>query len=122
MVRLVDLNPTWIDHGKRKGLGVAFDCMVGTHHGKHCVIRNWILFSNPLDGGPAWPGESRALMMEKRDSHEASLVDGREIFELAGCGKSRWLRIGDNFESLSMTPSVNAGPCGHMTLTNGIFA
>lgn len=116
-VRLTDLHPAWIDHGERKGLGVAFDCMVGHHRFEEkdvpCVIRNWILFANPLDGGEAWSGHSRTLIV-------ALNPDGCDT-EIAGCGTSRWTRTGDTFENLSMTPSVNAHVCGHLTLTNGVF-
>lgn len=112
-MKLTSLNPEWIDHGERKGLGVAFNCMVGTHFGKPCTIRYWILFANPLDGGAPWPGNSRTLIVEK-------YPDGTDG-EVAGCGECRWNRSGDNFENLSMTPSVDAHACGHMTLTNGLF-
>jgi hypothetical protein len=116
-MKLTTLNPSWIDHGDRKGIGIAFDCMVGSHQfqGKSvpCTIRNWILFANPLDGGPAWPGDSRSLIV-------AIFPDGTDG-QVAGCGTCRWNRSGDTFESLSMTPSVNANACGHMTLTSGEF-
>src|SRR5579883_2870751 len=117
MPRLIDLNPAWIDHGDRKGLGVAFDCMVGTHRfqGKDvpCTIRNWVLFANPLDGGPPWPGHSRTLIV--------AVFPNGAYTEIAGCGTCRWTRTGDTFEALSMTPSVDAHVCGHFTLTDGVF-
>ena len=116
-VRLVDLKPAWIDHGDRRGLGVAFDCMVGHHRFQGaevpCTIRNWILFANPLDGGPAWPGNSRTLIV--------ACFPGGWDTEIAGCGTCRWTRKGDAFDTLSMTPSVDAGACGHLTLTDGVF-
>jgi hypothetical protein len=122
MPSLIDLNPAWIDHGARRGLGIAFDCMVGDHHGKKCPIRNWILFANPLDGGPPFEGNSRMLMMQKGQADSLGLVDGKEIFDISGCGESRWTRTGDTFETLSMSPSVNAFSCGHFTLTAGVFS
>ena len=66
MPRLIDLNPEWVDlkSENRHGLGIIFDCMVGTHFGKKCDIRNVILFANPLDDGLAWPGESRSIMIK----------------------------------------------------------
>ena len=112
-VSLASLNPQWIDYQDRSGLGIAFDCMVGSHHGEKCTIRNWILFANPLDGGPPWPGDSRSLIIAVYPHG----TDG----QVAGCGDRRWNRSGDTFETLSMTPSVNAGVCGHLTLTNGVF-
>lgn len=115
-VRLVDLHPGWIDHGDRKGLGVIFSCMVGNHRGPNgdqpCKIRNFILFANPLDGGAAWPGDSEELLQ---------LVYPDDHWNIGSCGTDRWTRTGDNFESLSMTPSVNAHSCGHLWLTAGEF-
>lgn len=117
MVRLVDLHPEWIDYEGRHGLGVAFDCMVGSHpyQGQDvpCTIRNWILFANPLDGGQPWPGDSRTLIVAARGEDDQH--------EFAGCGTCRWQRTGDTFETLSMTPSVDAGACGHKTLSDGVF-
>jgi hypothetical protein len=103
-MKLIDLNPAWIDYGNRKGLGVAFDCMVGEHQFQdrmeRCTIRNWVLFTNPIDGGPPWPGNSRTLIV-------AIYPDGTDG-PVAGCGEYRWQRTGDTFETLSMTPSVDA--------------
>ena len=113
MPKLSDLNSAWIDHDDRRGLGVEFDCMVGSHFGKRCECRIWILFANPIDGGATWPGESRSLIVAKL---------GREARELiVGCGPYRWTRTGDTFDTLTMTPSVDAHACGHFTLTNGVF-
>jgi hypothetical protein len=115
--RLVDLNPVWVDlpSENRRGLGVFFDCMIGSHFDKKCTIRNMILFANPLDGGSPWPGESRSLILKLSPEEE-------QRYEIAGCGTSRWQRQGETFETLSMQPSVNAHSCGHYTLSNGVFA
>lgn len=92
-VRLVDIGPRWINYGDRKGVGISFECMA-----RHCGGRIRVLFANPLDGGQAWPDD-----------------------EQHGGGPYRWHRSGETFETLSMTPSVDADVCGHMTLTNGVF-
>lgn len=59
----------------------------------HCIGRLYVPFANPLDGGPAMPNSR-------------------------GCS---WQRTGDTFESLSLTPSVDAseGGCWHGFITNG---
>ena len=108
-VRLVTLDPKWIDHGDRCGLGISFNCMTS-----HCKGRQWILFKNPLDGGPAYEGTCTKLMAEMIADEEWT---GRD----RGCGTIRWQRDGESFESLSLSPSVNAHDCGHHTLTNGVF-
>lgn len=116
-IKLTDLHPAWIDlpDEGRHGLGLLFDCMVGEHNGKPCYIKNIILFKNPLDGGEPFPGESRAILLKLYPDEE-------ERYDLRGCGTSRWQRTGETFETLSMTPSVDAHSCGHYTLTNGVFA
>ena len=45
-MRLIDLNPEWVDvkHYDRKGTGVKFDCPCG------CGNRLHLKFENPLDG------------------------------------------------------------------------
>lgn len=115
MIRLVDLDPSFIDFGERRGIGVRFRCMAG-----HCRGYQWILFANPLDGGPAWGGKCFELILDIRDA------GGEEQFEKykfdRPCDQSRWQRSGDDFATMSMTPSVDAHECGHLTLTNGVFA
>jgi len=114
MPRLIDLKPRWIDQGDRKGLGIEFGCMIGTHHdGKPCEIRNIALFANPLDGEPAWAGNSRSLIV--------LLYGEEERYNIRGCGDCKWKRTGDTFESLSCTPSFDMHQCGHLTLTNGVL-
>ncbi len=110
-MRLADFDPQWIDHGDRKGIGVSFRCLTG-----HCTGRLWIMFANPLDGGPAYEGNCFALMLQKQETGEPGITAGSRP-----CGPCRWKRIGDTFETLTMTPSVDAHQCGHKTLTNGVF-
>lgn len=91
MSRLTDFAPRWINAGDRKGVGVSFECMTG-----HCGGRIRVLFANPLDGGPP-------------------LADD----EQHGGGPYRWHRTGETFDTLSLSPSVDADVCGHFTITNG---
>lgn len=113
-MRLVDLDPSWIDHGDRRGIGVRFRCMTG-----HCKGYLWILFANPIDGGPAYEGESFRLILDIRDQSDEQ--DEKYKYDRP-CGKCRWQRIGEGFATMSMAPSVDAHECGHLTLTNGVFA
>ena len=121
-IRLVDLNPAWIDlpadlgsnRPARHGLGVAYDPMVPVKSSMG-AYRLWTLFANPLDGGPAWPGNSRSLILLLNPDP----ADVRWL--IVGCGTIRWQCTGNTFETLSMTPSVDAHEFGHMTLTNGVF-
>jgi len=110
-VKLTDLQPEWIDWQGRHGIGMTIKCMTG-----HCTGRQWILFANPLDGGPAWEGQCVQLMFDMAKDKEAF----GPVYDRP-CGQVRWKRIGEAFESMSLQPSINAHECGHLTLTNGVF-
>ncbi len=101
-MKLTELNPTWCSAGGegisdkdgnpvpvRHGIGVIFDCPCG------CDQRCFVLFANPLDGGPPVHDE-----------------------------RAQWQRTNDTFESLTTTPSIlrskDKGGCGwHGFITNG---
>jgi Family of unknown function (DUF6527) len=86
-VKLTDLNPQWTQAGyggtTRGRAGLWFDCP-----GACCATslgkqRIHVPFRNPGDGGPDIPGDPR------------------------------WQRTGDTFETMSLTPSVDASKFGH---------
>ena len=104
-MRLTELSPRWYGRKRRvddtdvaeygrTGIGVSFEC-------PHCfnpsegasLTRISVPFANPLDGGPSEPNAN-------------------------GCA---WQRTGDAFETLTLTPSVNAEASGHWHgfITNG---
>lgn len=116
-MKLTELDPHWVlisrwddangtqhftlgDASKRHGGGISFRCPV---HWKHCSAcgqslptahRIVVWFENPIDGLPP-----EALVPH------------------------RWVRTGETFETLTLTPSVNvqvADPsCWHGFITNG---
>lgn len=115
-VTLAERAPAWIHFKDRGGLGLVLDCLTGPM----CVMcgghgRLWVLFSNPLDGGPAYAGDAFGLIWDLVG--EAGL-DSRMH---RGCGGNRWLREGEDLETLSLRPSLNAHECGHLTLTRGVW-
>lgn len=112
MPRLTDFNPHWIDAPGRKGIGVSLDCPA-----RHCNGRLWVLFANPLDGGPAYADDCFSLMFEFYEATQDPQKEGPILDR--PCGKVRWQRKGETFETLSLTPSVDAHQCGHFTVTNG---
>ncbi len=57
MPRLTNFDPKWIDHDGRHGLGLLMTAPA------EAGWRLLVLFANPLDGGAAWPGDSRALLL-----------------------------------------------------------
>lgn len=73
----------------RKGIGLTFNCPCG------CLVRGFVSFTNPLDGGPA---------VELERPH--------------------WDRTGETFKNLTLSPSIHRvkekGGCGwHGFITNG---
>ena len=94
-MKLTELNPKWINGPDgRSGVGVRFWCPCCNGG---CVLA--VLSTNPIDGGPAIPAGAN-LMGENQ---------GR-----------RWGRTGETFETLSITPSIDASPeHWHGFITNG---
>ena len=87
-MRLADLDPGWFStESGRRGQGIHFLC-------PHCKNTHIIvLFSNPIDGGPASIGEDLC--------------------------KPRWLRTGDTFDTLTISPSINSPGHWHGWVKNG---
>jgi len=96
-MRLTDLRPAWISQPDRDGQGIAFDCpCCGT-------ARLAVPFANPLDGGEPMPltaGVWRSLIVPEGGP---------------------WERSGDDFESLSLSPAIDASGAGHWqgSITSG---
>ena len=87
-MRLDELSPRWLAKGdKRHGMGVSFRC-------PHCLIRLYIWFSNPIDGGlPVSVGD-----------HPGKL----------------WARSGTDFQTLTLYPTLN-NEHWHGFLHRGVF-
>ncbi len=97
-MRLVDLNPKWLGvppapdgTGERRGVRMAFDCPARSHDGVPCHARWSGYVANPLDGGPP----------------------------KAPPGTPAWTRIGESFEALTLTPSVDWLGHWHGNITAG---
>lgn len=97
-MKLTDLDPHWFVTSEghaagRTGMGVTFDCPCKPG----CPTRLGVWFSNPIDGGPPAPPECSP--------------------------KPRWQRTGSTFETLTLTPSIDASggaePHWHGFITNG---
>lgn len=71
-------------------MGVSFICPV---HQGGCYLGVW--FANPVDGGPPHPPD-------RPDS-----------------GTHRWHRVGETFETLTLTPSIDAPDHWHGFIQNG---
>ncbi len=78
-MRLTDLEPRWVSESGRHGQGMTFACPAG------CGGRLGVPFANPVDGGGPLPPGMRG-----------------------SSGDFLWQRSGDTFESMTLTPSVDA--------------
>ncbi|MFI5296538.1 MAG: DUF6527 family protein [Polyangiales bacterium] len=98
-MRLTDLSPRWVgvsDPTPRRRLGVTFDC-------PHCrTTRLGVFFANPLDGGERY-------------------VDPPPTNGAPPIARKHWQRTGETFETLTLTPSIDASADGHWHghITNG---
>lgn len=97
-MRLADLRPAWISQPDRDGQGMAFDCPCCDG-----AARLAVAFANPIDGGapmPLSPGVWRSLLVPEGGP---------------------WERAGADFETMTLSPAVDASAAGHWqgSITNG---
>lgn len=104
-MKLTELDPRWwADGDGRHGMGITFNCPGGC-----CAagppVRLGVAFANPIDGGPP----------------EHLVPHHDEVGHVAFSSAPEWTRVGENFELLSLSPSVNAAAAGHWHgfITNG---
>ena len=98
-MKLTELEPRWWGLIGRHGQGMLFLC-------PHCLTEYLgIAFANPLDGGLAVPEEIRKYTNKKGEPKVQPL----------------WNRQGDEFENITITPSIDASEIGHWHgfITNG---
>ncbi len=90
-MKLTELAPHWMaTQDGRDGMGVSFVC-------PHCgTQRLAVWFANPVDGGAPAPDDHPHF----DDHHHPTPA-------------LRWRREGETFETLSLTPSVDASAAGH---------
>ena len=83
-MKLTDLDPGWlVIDTQRQGMGLSLRCPCKPDCHQYLAV--W--FANPVDGGPP----------------AAEGIDP----------KPRWHRTGDTFETLTLTPSIDASKSGH---------
>lgn len=105
-MKLIDLDPRWYVDGEdpapRNGMGITFWC-------PHCrKVRLGVSFANPIDGG--------------RPEHMVPHHDGHG--QIVNASPPEWTRVGDTFETLTLSPSINASASGHWHgfIQNGAIA
>jgi len=102
-MRLVDLEPVWIERRGRV-VGIRFTCPIndgiGPHREGHQVA---VLFVNPVDGGAAHSDDPNCLGNNKGN---------------------RWSRTGNTFETLTLSPSIDCTTtnphCWHGEVKDGM--
>ncbi len=111
-MRLLDLNPRWFDVPGVGGAkdGVTFECPGACCAGKPERQRIGVQFANPIgaEPKPLMPVEEKL-----RHVHELRTFDVPP--------GHLWTRTGEDFETLTLTPSINAEAAGHWHgfVTNG---
>lgn len=114
-MRLVDLDPKWWAAQGRIGQGMVFLCP-HCRQGYLCVA-----FANPLDGGQPWnigTEEHRPISALWDILYDGGVIPVGTWIVPPGYS---WQRVGETFDSLSLSPSVDASKagCWHGFLTNG---
>lgn len=92
--KLKDLEPKWLNLERfRTGVGLQFNCPNGSGMKLH------ILFMNPLDGGASKPDD---------------------ITTPGNNNGVRWARSGMDFDSLTVSPSIDVPGIWHGHINDGI--
>ncbi len=103
-MRLVELEPRWFAEQGRHGQGLSFWCPCCV--GKPCAVRLGVAFAPTLDGGPPINLGSKTLfpaLWPKEGERPVTTVPPG----------IHWQRTGEGFDSLTLSPSVDASAAGH---------
>lgn len=102
-MRLTDLNPKWVAEEGRSGQALLFQCP----HCKKAYL--FVAVANPLDGGSP-------MQLHKYDILYPILekaFGGSDKIPTVIPPGVHWTRIGESFENVSITPSVDASASRH---------
>lgn len=115
-MRLADLDPRWFSEEGRHGQGLTFECPCC--RGRPNAVRLGVAFVPPLDGGApiqiSGPPNGFEVLC-------AALWPVEQVGTDIVPPGVYWQRSGDNFETLTLSPSVDASKAGHWHgfITNG---
>jgi hypothetical protein len=101
-MRLAELRPkSLVDRDGRRGMGITLTC-------PSCLKqRISVWYANPMDGLPP------------RELLEITEGMTEEVKKLYASYNNRWQRTGEDFETLSLMPSVDVQGHWHGFITNG---
>lgn len=112
-MKLADLNPRWFAEEGRRGQGVLFDCP-GCRAGVCADAKDGgrpfrlAVAITPLDGGAPFPIKKMETLFSAIEAAEGEEWTGRVVPP-----GIVWGRTGETFETLSISPSVDASASGH---------
>lgn len=97
-MKLIDLDPRWLERdGQRVGIVFRCPCCAGPNPARSPIRLSCFFVATPFDA-------------------QLALFDAvfGEDEMIAPCGEANvWSRIGDDFASLTITPSIDASAAGH---------
>jgi hypothetical protein len=106
-LRLLDQRPSFVNFDEKvlgaPTVGLSFDC-------PHCNRRLMVYFAVPIERGPEWMGGLR----------QTGFTYEQMVFSHFG-KQSLYQRTGDNFDALTLTPSVDIRGHWHGHITNGVL-
>ncbi len=109
-MRLTDLDPRWFAEAGRQGQGLTFECPCCLSKPRPQSTRLAVAFTPALDGGPPIPISGAPNLF-------ALLCETLWLPEHVGTNivppGIHWQRTGDTFETLTLTPSIDASRAGH---------
>jgi hypothetical protein len=112
-VKLTELNPRWFAEEGRRGQGVIFDCP-GCRAGVCADAKDrgrpfrLAVACTPLDGGSPFPIGKPGLLFDAIEAAEGEEWNARIVPPGVV-----WGRTGDTFDTLTLSPSVDASAAGH---------
>lgn len=114
-MRLIDLEPRWLDIDGRR-VGIMLLC-------PHCRVTPLSCFFIPTEhiSGDDYHTSQYALFEKLMPTFGKPYVD-IAVHEVVPCRRGfAWSRVGDDFRSMSITPSLDASASGHWHgfITNG---
>lgn len=104
MARLIDLRPEWYSHRAlfpRIHVGLVFDCPCGPKVGRRLTV-----FFDPEIDPAGWNQNAERVAVAREWMWWRNMV--------------RHQRVGDTFETLTLTPSIVVAGYWHGHITNGI--
>lgn len=104
MTKLVELEPHWLEWGRRK-VGLMFLC-------PHCRVTWLSCMFEPTPLHARGPG--RGVDTPNQFALFTKIIGEHHAHDVVPCNKAvAWTRTTDDFNTMSITPSLDASAAGH---------